>query len=146
LWESAAEAPELIRQTLADCDLVKLSDDEVAPLFGPASPEEAARRLRELGVTLAIISLGGRGCYFDAPTGAGFVPGERVSVVDTTGAGDAFVAALWSRLLPRLAEVELEQVDRPLIADACALANRAGALACTRLGAASAMPTRAELL
>jgi ribokinase len=60
-------------------------------------------------------------------------PSFRVDVVDTTGAGDAFSAALTIGLAE----------GRPL-AEAVRFANAAGALAVTRLGTLPAMPTRAE--
>ena len=62
------------------------------------------------------------------------VPARRVHVVDTTAAGDAFTAAL--------AVYRAEGLRLP---DAVRMANRAGALAVTRLGAQPSMPTRREL-
>ena len=62
------------------------------------------------------------------------VPGFRVPVVDTTAAGDAFNAALAVGLAEGM----------PLPA-AVRFANAAGALACTKMGAIPAMPTRAEV-
>jgi fructokinase len=145
LWSEPAEAPALIRQTLAECDVVKLSDDEIVPLFGASSPERAAAELRELGVTLAIISLGARGCYFQSPSGSGYAPGEKVQAVDTTGAGDGFMAGLWAGLLPTLAERSLAHLDTPTLTKTLALANRVGAFACTRFGASTALPYRTEV-
>jgi fructokinase len=139
LWAEVAEAPALIRQTLADCDIAKVADEEAPALVGQSEPEAAARALRELGVRLAIVSLGARGCYFEGPTGAGYVPGERVAVVDTSGAGDAFMAGLLAALVPHLKEAPLDRLEAALLRAACAEGNRLGALACTRLGATAAL-------
>ncbi len=49
--------------------------------------------------------LGARGCYYDAPQASGYLPGETVPVVDTTGAGDGFVAGLWAALLDDSADL-----------------------------------------
>jgi ribokinase len=69
-----------------------------------------------------------------AGTVAVHIPGFRVSVVDTTGAGDAFAGALAVGLAEGM---PLPQAVR--------FANAAGALACTKAGAMAAMPTRAEV-
>ena len=145
LWDTPAEAPALIRQTLAEASVAKVSDDEIAPLCGTTDPEAAARMIRELGVTLAVVSLGARGCYFQCPKGAGYVPGEKVVAVDTTGAGDGFVAALWASLLPRLGERSLGELEEAEVAAVLLRANRAGAMTCTRFGATTALPRDAEL-
>ncbi|NNU83786.1 ribokinase [Geobacillus sp. BMUD] len=62
------------------------------------------------------------------------IPGFRVSVVDTTGAGDTFNGAL----AVALAE------GKPL-AEACRFANAAAALSVTKLGAQAGMPTREDV-
>src|SRR5262249_38156190 len=143
LWSDPSEAPALIRQTLAECDVVKISDDEIVPLFGTTDSEAAAHAMRELGVQVAIVSLGARGCFYEAPGGRGYVAGEKVEVVDTTGAGDGFMAGLWAALLPQLAGnksfsgAELEVALR--------YANRVGALTCTKFGATTALPRKHEV-
>ena len=62
------------------------------------------------------------------------VPAYKVDIVDTTGAGDAFTGALGVAIATGQ--------DLPAAAK---FANAAGALACTKLGAPSAMPTSAEI-
>src|SRR5437763_1565820 len=85
-----APAPPLIRRLAARCDLVKVSDDELPALVDTGDPRDGARALRSLGAKLVIVTLGARGCWFDAPAGSSHVPGEAVRAVDATGAGDAF--------------------------------------------------------
>jgi len=63
------------------------------------------------------------------------VPPYKVNIVNTTGAGDAFTAAL--------AVAIGEGQGLP---DAARFANAAGAVACTRHGAIASMPTRKEVL
>jgi len=145
LWADPREAPAMLKRLLQSCDIVKISDDELEPLVGTTDVEQAARELRQLGVTLPVITLGARGCYFQlgqlGKQACGWVPGERVPVVDTTGAGDAFMAGLLAGILPllaqgkRLAELTVEQMTR-----ACARGNELGAQVVTRLGATSALP------
>jgi fructokinase len=147
LWSDPGEAGALLRTTLAMTDVVKISDDEIAALTGTTDVEAAARALRALGVGLAIVTLGERGCYFDgAAAGTGYVRGLRVDVIDTTGAGDGFVAGLWTALVPALsAGARPAGLDARTVGDACGLANRVAARVVTRFGATAALPRRAEL-
>lgn len=144
LWDDPREALPILRRLLERCDIVKISDDELQPLVGTIDPEAAARELRGLGCALVVITLGARGCYYDTPAGQGYVPGERVEVVDTTGAGDGFMAGLLSEVVPALrsgrhpGELSRDEVER-----ACRAGNRTGAQVVTRLGATAALPRRA---
>ncbi len=97
--------------------------------------EIAAHSLLAHGVDGVVVTLGERGALVLEPRKEGrHLPAYPVEVVDTTAAGDAFVAAL----AVRLAEgASLEQAAR--------MANVAGALAVTRPGAQPAMPGREEL-
>jgi ribokinase len=124
---------------LALADYVTPNEGEAARLTGRtlASLEEAdevAAAVQALGPTHAILTLGERGVVGIGPEGRVRVPACRVTVVDTTGAGDAFNGAL----AVAIAE------HRP-IADALRFANAAAALACTRRGAQPAMPLRAAV-
>jgi ribokinase len=103
------------------------------PANEPRRALEYARRLA-FSVANAVITLGGQGAVFAGPAGEGHVPGRRVQVTDTTGAGDTFSGAL---------VVALSEGASP--AEAVAFANAAAALATTRAGTTAAMPRRAEV-
>ena len=147
IWTDPTEAAPLLRETLALTDLVKISDDELAGVVGTSDVEGGARALRELGVGLAVVTLGERGCYYDgAAAGTGWVRGQKVDVVDTTGAGDGFVAGLLTELLPRLrAGARPATLDRGSVEAGCGLANRVAARVVTRFGATAALPRAADL-
>jgi fructokinase len=147
LWSDPALASALLREALAQTHVVKISDDELGPVCGTTDVEEGARFLRGLGVELAVVTLGERGCYYDgAAAGSGWVRGLRVEVVDTTGAGDGFVAGLLASLLPALGEgAGVAALPRVVVEAACALANRVAARVVTRFGATAALPRRGEL-
>lgn len=81
-----------------------------------------------------MITLGARGALVASADGAARVPSVKVETVDTTGAGDAFTAALAWRL----------GLDEPL-AEAAAYAARVGAAAVTRAGAQESFPTAEEV-
>ena len=96
---------------------------------------------------LVVVTLGERGCYYDgAASGTGWVRGVRVEVVDTTGAGDGFVAGLIAELAPAFAAGRRPAtLDRPAVEAACAFANRVAARVVTRFGATAALPRRSDL-
>jgi fructokinase len=73
-------------------DVLRLSDDDLAQLLPGARPEEAARTLHAHGVPLVVVTLGGDGALASLGGRALRVPAPAVDVVDTVGAGDAFMA------------------------------------------------------
>lgn len=136
-----APAQQLPPHILAGVDVLVPNEAETAQLTGlpiesPEETQQAARRLRELGVGHVVLTLGSRGALvLDGATGDfTAVPAYPVTVVDTTAAGDAFVAGL---------AVGLGE-GRPLV-QAAQFANAVGALAVTKQGAQPGMPRRAEV-
>ncbi|MBO0688103.1 MAG: ribokinase [Candidatus Dormibacteraeota bacterium] len=104
--------------------------DAVVANEGEAADMGGVDRMQGMGAVPVVVTLGSRGSLLDNT----LVPAPRVEVVDTTGAGDAFCAAL------TLALVEGRELE-----EAMWFANRAGAAACLRQGTSEAMPTRADV-
>lgn len=99
LWATMEEAKEQILWSLHQADVVKISDEEVEFLWG-CTPEEGAQKLlTECGVSLAMVTLGPKGCLLQTANAVCTVPGLKVSPIDTTGAGDIFGGSAVSRLL-----------------------------------------------
>ena len=100
LWPSETAAKEQIEWGLHQADIVKISDEEIAFLWG-LSPEEGAQKLlAEYGVSLVYATLGPRGCRFANRQGSGEVASPAgIHVVDTTGAGDIFGGSAMSQFL-----------------------------------------------
>jgi ribokinase len=95
---------------------------------------EVARRLRALGPRAVVVTLGSQGALLADDQGAHQVPAFPVDVVDTTAAGDAFVAGLACALLK----------GSPL-PEAVRFANAAGALAVTKAGAQPSLPRASDV-
>ncbi len=95
---------------------------------------EAAGALLKQGVGTVVHKSGGKGAYLITDKEAELVPGFTVSVVDTTAAGDSFNAGL---------AVSLAKGND--LKESIRYANAVGAMAVTKMGAQSAMPTEAEL-
>lgn len=81
-----------------------------------------------------VLKLGERGCSAWNGSELNLFPALPAKVVDTTAAGDCFTAAL-----------ALEYLRSGDISSACMLANKAGSIAVSRMGAQSSMPTDKEL-
>ncbi|KAF5997107.1 MULTISPECIES: ribokinase [Streptomyces] len=124
-------------EVLAACDPLIVNEHEARVIVGTDlgdSPEDWASALLALGPRSVVITLGSRGALVASAEGAARVPSVKVETVDTTGAGDAFTAALAWRL----------GLDEPL-AEAAAYAARVGAAAVTRAGAQESFPTAEEV-
>ncbi len=140
LWEDRATARAEL-QRLTECvDLIKISEEELVEIAGTADVEKGAAEIRRRGATLVLVTLGEKGAYYDAPLGTGWVPGVKVNVVDTTGAGDGFVAGLLAALLPKLSERSLVELSRAELESAVVRGNWVGAQVVTQLGATAGLP------
>jgi fructokinase len=137
LWESADAAKTGILEGLNRADVIKLSDDELDFLTGERSPH-AVKSIWRDGLKLAVLSLGAKGCVATTARGQQSVPSVEIKAVDTTGAGDGFVAGLLAGVA---AEPSILDDDQAL-AEACRFANAVGALTATGRGAIPSLPTR----
>ncbi|MCW5941219.1 MAG: ribokinase [Fimbriimonadaceae bacterium] len=131
-----APAVLLPAEILASVDILTPNRTEAGALAGlsDAEPEALIAALLDLGVGAVAMTRGKDGCVFGTRDRTIAIPSVDVRAVDTTAAGDAFNGAL----ALFLAE------GRP-VEQAIAGANRVGALAATKPGAQTSMPTRAEL-
>lgn len=138
VWGNPAEMLPQVSAAIALADVVKLSVEELQLLSGE---DDLAAGLATLsGPALVLVTRGAAGVV--ARLGGELLEwvGQKVTPLDTTGAGDAFVAGLLAALaegdqLPALSEL-------PAI---LAQAHGCGALATTAKGAMTALPTRTEL-
>jgi ribokinase len=128
---NAAPFHPLPRDLLTRCRYLVLNRDEAQSLTGisvsdQATASDALIEARRLGADGVVITLGGQGCVALAEQEVLEIDPFNVEVIDTTGAGDAFVGAL----AVALAREEVAE-------DALVFAAAAGATACTRRGGQS---------
>ena len=126
---------EVPRTVLENLDPLVVNEHEAAFLLGDSvegveAALAAASNLLALGPKSAVVTVGADGAVFAEEEDEGYVPAPEVEVVDTTGAGDAFVGALALRV------ARGDSLRR-----AVGYAVRAGAAAVTREGAQGALPT-----
>lgn len=129
---NAAPAQTLPTELLALLDVLIVNEDELASLT--QSGGSIAQALAQLAVPCVVVTLGARGCL--ARRAGEFLtqPAYPVDVVDSTAAGDTFCGVLAAALS--------EGLDMQI---ALQRASAGGALACTRLGAQTSIPTHAEV-
>ena len=145
LWKSLEEAKEQMLWGLAHADVVKISDEEVAFLFGLEPEAGAAYILEHYKVKLVFVTCGADGCVFRNGRCGGHVPGlQGITVADTTGAGDIFGGSAVSQLLESgKAPGELEEADlRRIVTFACTAAG----LSTTKPGGISSVPALETVL
>lgn len=138
LWPNLETARRTILAALPQVDVVKVSQEEAEFLYGPATADEHAIRILRSGPRLVAITCGERGSFLATVGAAVECEGFPVEAVDTTGAGDAFMAGLINQLLQRggLRTMEMEELR-----EIGRYANAVGALTCTRKGAIPALPS-----
>ena len=122
---------------LASATAIKLSLDDANALWGARTFADAAGRLGRYGATTIVITDGARGAALVVEGRVTVLPAFVVEAIEPTGAGDAFTAAIVSRLLAR----GWTSAD----ADDLRFAMAAGAFATTRPGAMDGLPTRAQV-
>ena len=76
---------------LKQCEILFLNEKEAAALTGKP-PSEAGAVLRREGLETVVVTMGSKGCIVVDEEGAHEAFGIKTTVVDTTGAGDAFAA------------------------------------------------------
>lgn len=147
---NAAPAMRLPVELLSCVDVLVVNEHEGAALTGAPTPRttdeeaEMIAGLTTLGVETVVLTVGSRGSWFARRQSQGKLADPfKVRPVDTVGAGDAFVGALATRMAQQRAA---EAHDDLGLMDAVCWANAAGALACLRPGAQSALPTRSDVV
>ena len=133
-WPSPEEARTEYDLMLDTATVVVGNRAEVEVAVGTADPHEAARRLLDRGVLLALVKMGGDGVLVATPDSTDLVRPHPVEVVCGLGAGDACGGAVVHGLLAGWDPVRIAEY-----------ANAAGAVVASRLACADAMPSTAEL-
>jgi fructokinase len=132
-WTSPEIAIPKIQQLLAAADYIKFAREEAELIYGETSPQSLCKYLpNALGI---FVTDGGNICEYWLEGETGQQPAFIVDAVDTTGAGDAFVAGLLHQL----------GAGKKSGAEIVRYAAAAGALTTRKAGAIDAQPTDAEI-
>ncbi len=149
LWPRGEDPAPTIWRALELADFIKLSAEELEFLAASSSSTEAALvRLWDAKARLVMVTDGDHTIRWFTPQNRGDYPTFKVTAVDTTGAGDAFVGGcLYSFAAAGITPATLPVVaaDPARLAAMLRFASACGALAVTRAGSFAAMPTLAEV-
>lgn len=139
-WQSEAHCREVIMSFLNDVDILKCTDDELYFLTEAASLQEGLAVLATHNIPIVLITVGAEGAYALFDGEIIHVPVEKVEPIDTTGAGDAFMAGIL-----RYVHVYGLPSNVDSLVQAVRFGNKLGALASTKPGALTAMPHYDEI-
>lgn len=129
---NAAPAQYLPPELLSLIDVLVMNEGELAAATNFSG--SIAQCLARIDVPCVVVTLGRRGCCARVNGVFLYQPAFHVTPIDSTGAGDTFCGTLVAALS-----------QGKLLPQALRLASAAGALACTRLGAQSSIPTQEDV-
>lgn len=144
LWPSAERAREGILSIWDTADIIKVSEEEISFLTQGEDPYDDAvvRKLFHPHIKLLLVTEGPDGCRYYSKDFSGRVSGLKAHAIDTTGAGDAFVAGILSQLAVDLSLLQ----DESRLREALKFANACGALTVMERGAIPALPSKQAVL
>lgn len=143
LWKSLDEAREQTAYGLSQCDILKISDNELQWFTGEQDFDAGIAKLREqYSIPLILLSMGKEGSrayYKDLRVEA--APFIQEGTIETTGAGDTFGGCCLHFIL----EYGLDQLDEEKLRNMLLHANGAASIITTRKGALRVMPDIKEI-
>jgi len=141
VWPDPSEIKPTVLKVLALADVIKFSEEELFFLTGTNNLEDGIKKMTTYNSALILVTMGSKGALVIQNGYQQQLTGKTVIPVDTTGAGDAFVGGLIAKL------AQSNHWRSPeIITDAVRWANACGALATTKKGAMTALPTKKILL
>ncbi|MGI9220145.1 MAG: aminoimidazole riboside kinase [Woeseiaceae bacterium] len=134
VWDDESLAIPKTLEALKTADIAKMSEDELLLLTNSECIEEGVNEIRQWPAKIKIITRAEKGAVLLTEQSEFHIEGFDVPVVDMTGAGDAFIAALISQLMPLASWSDDQLIGAIKFANAC------GALVVEKKGAMSALP------
>ena len=139
-WQDEKTARTKILSLVRRCDFLKLTKEEAQWLFNTTDPGAITYRLNSLEGVL--VTDGEHGCAYCLGENEGKMPAFSMSVVDTTGAGDSFLAGF----IHQLQQVGIHGLkDAETAKRIVTYASAVGALTTIKPGAIASQPTAAEV-
>lgn len=124
--------------------LCKFSSEEAQLISGKEDLHDACDALHKIGTKIITVTMGKEGTLLSMNGTKKIIPSVKVTPVDTTGAGDAFIGCLLYQISD-LGNFEPVFEDFSLVEGMVAKANKAGAITTTNYGAIVALPTKEQL-
>ena len=143
LWESLNDAKKQVEYGLSQCDILKISDNEIQWFTGEKDFDKGIKKLQDkYSIKLIVLSMGkdrSRAYYKDLRVEKpAFV---QKNTIETTGAGDTFGGCCLNFIL----KYGLDNMDQEKLEKMLTFANAAASLITTKKGALRVMPTKDEV-
>jgi fructokinase len=133
-WESESQCRRTVSSYLEQVDLVKLTEEELFFLTETTLIEDALNIVSAYNIPYLFITLGSKGAIAIINGRKVYVPSIEVDAIDTTGAGDAFMAALLYQFHEKGLPSDLLDLE-----EYTAYANKVAAMTTTQLGSLTAL-------
>lgn len=144
LWKDMEDARQRMWYGISQCDILKISDDEIAFLSGTEDIDcgiECIMQKSQPKLICATMGKNGSKAYYNGES-VFSQPFLRNDTIETTGAGDTFMACVLNAVL----ENGLEQLSHDKLADMLRFPNAASSIITTRKGALKVMPAKEEIM
>ena len=143
LWPDKIKYRNTILEFIPMAHILKISDDELFFITGIEDIEQAIQSLFQGFVKIIILTKGSQGASVYSRTNQFFVPSIKVNVVDTTGAGDAFIGAIIYQVLNH--QITIDQLETKIDENIIRFAHQVSAIVVSRYGAIPAMPKLTDI-
>ena len=143
LWKKLGDAADKMWYGISQCDVLKISDDEISFLTGTADIDQGIGKIMEQycpALICATMGKDGSKAYYKGKS-VYAEPFLQKNTIETTGAGDTFMACILNTVLDKgingLSESDMYEMLR--------FANAAASIITTRKGALKVMPQNQEI-
>lgn len=143
LWQSERDGIEAMKLGLSFCDIIKVSDQELAMITGCNEISKGITKLLNMGIQVVLVTLGPDGCCIGTTEKICHLNTYNVNVIDTTGSGDSFLGAFLFKVLQY--GKPLDKIGISQFINFADFANAAGALCASKTGSIPALPDINEI-
>ncbi len=144
LWKSLEDAKRQMWYGISQCDILKISDDEIEFLTGTSDIDKGVEQIMKRShskLVCATMGKHGSKAYYNGKV-IFCEPFLREDTIETTGAGDTFMACVLNAVL----ENGIDSLNDNVLPDMLEFANAASSIITTRKGALKVMPKRQEII
>jgi fructokinase len=146
LWPNPLSLREAVKEFMLGVDIFKVTEEELNFIFPDMSIEAAIEKVFQARITWLILSKGDQGLVaYQAKQKPLIIKGNKVKAIDTTGAGDALMGALLSKILSAGITKAKLATSALKMKEFLTFANDVAALSTTKSGAIESFPSQEDL-
>ena len=146
LWKDREMLRQTVLQFLPLSHILKISEEELEFLTGTPDVEAALSQLLRGDVQLVLYTCGSKGACAYTRSTSGFAPSQKVTAVDTSGAGDGFIGSfLWQLCRDGVTVDKLGRLSRKKLQEYLAFSNRFCGISVQSHGAMASYPTLEQM-